>query len=238
MIDLHCHILPGLDDGAVDLADSLALARGAAADGVEAVCATPHIRCDHDVVVAELPARIAALQGALDAAGIGVRILPGGEVAEERIDQLTASELRALSLGGGGRWVLVEPAPGPLSAQLAHHARRLRAEGLGTVVAHPERHADADFEARLRALADAGCLIQWTADFIATSESGLPLRLAAEGLVHVLGSDAHSSHAGRAIALTPALARLADACGPDQLAWIAEQAPRAIVAGAQLQAPW
>jgi tyrosine-protein phosphatase YwqE len=50
MIDFHCHILPGVNDGAIDLADSLGMARQAAANGIASVCATPHIRRDHDVL--------------------------------------------------------------------------------------------------------------------------------------------------------------------------------------------
>ena len=65
MIDLHCHILPALDDGARDLADSVAMARQAEADGIQIVCATPHIRSDHDVQVDELEERIEAVNTAL-----------------------------------------------------------------------------------------------------------------------------------------------------------------------------
>lgn len=57
MIDLHCHILPALDDGALDLEDAVGMARQAEADGIGIVCATPHIRHDHDVAIAELPQR-------------------------------------------------------------------------------------------------------------------------------------------------------------------------------------
>lgn len=62
MIDLHCHILPGVDDGAADLDDALAMARQGEADGIQAICATPHIRHDHDVRIGELPARISELR--------------------------------------------------------------------------------------------------------------------------------------------------------------------------------
>ncbi len=61
MIDLHCHILPELDDGARSIGDSVAMARQAAEDGIEGVCATPHIRHDHDVHISEIAARVATL---------------------------------------------------------------------------------------------------------------------------------------------------------------------------------
>ena len=63
LIDLHTHILPGLDDGALDLSDSLAMGRVAAADGIRWSRATPHVRGDHDVHIEELPERRHELQG-------------------------------------------------------------------------------------------------------------------------------------------------------------------------------
>jgi protein-tyrosine phosphatase len=85
MIDLHCHILPGLDDGARDLEDALALARQAQEDGIEAVCATPHIRHDHDVPAEGIAGRVRELQDHLDARGIDVRTpAPRGESGSAR----------------------------------------------------------------------------------------------------------------------------------------------------------
>ncbi|WP_353864749.1 CpsB/CapC family capsule biosynthesis tyrosine phosphatase [Svornostia abyssi] len=111
--DLHCHILPGLDDGAGDLDDSLAMAAQADADGVGVIAATPHIRSDHDVVIGELPARVAELNAAIAAAGIGVKIVTGGEVAAPDCGGLTDDELRAVTLGGGGT---LDPARAPAGA--------------------------------------------------------------------------------------------------------------------------
>jgi protein-tyrosine phosphatase len=232
MIDLHCHILPGLDDGALDLDDSLALARQAQADGIEAVCATPHIRHDHHVPVEEIAARVDSLQRALDAQGIDVRILPGGELAQTEADRLDEAGLRAVTLGGAGGWVLLEPSPGPLDDDLRELVRRLARRGVRTVLAHPERHAGVDFAERVRRLAGDGCLIQWTAEFIARAEpGGHVMELAREGLVHLLASDAHSSHAGRPLRLATGFARLASVCSPEQLAWSIDVAPQAIVRG-------
>ncbi|HUN77666.1 MAG TPA: CpsB/CapC family capsule biosynthesis tyrosine phosphatase [Solirubrobacteraceae bacterium] len=238
MIDLHCHILPGLDDGALDLTDSLAMARQAQADGIATVCATPHIRHDHAVAIDELPARVGELQTALDEEGIDVRIVPGGELAATQADRLSDDHLRHIALGGAGGWLLLEPAPGPLTVDLEDLVQRLAARGLHTVVAHPERHAGADFEERLRALRALGCLIQWTAAFVAAAADGeLTPRLTAEGLVDVLGSDAHSSHGGRPVHLSAGYARLAEVCSPARLRWITTEAPEAILRGRDLVPP-
>ena len=113
MIDLHCHILDAIDDGARDADDSVAMARQAEADGIEAVCATPHIRHDHDVRINELAGRVAGLNAKLEQELVAVRVLQGGEVAETAVEGLGEEDLMLLSLGGGG-WILLEPAPGPL----------------------------------------------------------------------------------------------------------------------------
>lgn len=239
MIDLHCHILPGLDDGALDVRDSLAMARQALGDGIAAVCATPHIRHDHQVTIEQLGVHVRSLQSALDDAGIDLRILPGGEVAETETGRLNDSQLHAVSLGGAGGWVLLEPAPGPLGDRLHDAVARLAQSGLGTIIAHPERHAGADFIERLTRLASEGCLIQWTAEFIAQAVADdYVLGLADRGLVHLLGSDAHSSHAGRPVHLTAGFASLALVRTAEQIEWSAELAPRAIVSGDRtLRAP-
>src|ERR1700722_12144274 len=108
MIDLHCHILPDLDDGARDLQDSVAMARQAQADGIAIVCATPHIRHDHDVRIEEIAARVNDVGEALAEQGIDIGLRPGGELAETEADRLSAAQLHAVALGSGWRWGLVE----------------------------------------------------------------------------------------------------------------------------------
>jgi protein-tyrosine phosphatase len=240
LIDLHCHILSGIDDGALDLADSVAMGRQADRDGVALVCATPHIRHDHDVRIAELVDRVAELNAALEDAGASARVLPGGEVAETIVEHLGDAELRAVTLGGGGRWILLEPRPGPLSDSLPAAVDRLAARGLRCLVAHPERHLAPDLIRRLAALVDRGALVQATAAHVETGPAveGM-LDLARHGVIHVVASDAHSSHGGRPVRLSGALARLAEVerVAP-YLEWIAQTAPRAIVAGDDVVAPF
>jgi protein-tyrosine phosphatase len=240
VIDLHCHILPGIDDGAVDLRDSLAMAEQAQADGIDAICATPHIRHDHDVRVGELPARLAELQQGLSRSGLAVRALPGGEVAATALAGLSDEELRALALGGGGRWILLEPAPGPLDDSLDDAVAGLRARGFRSLIAHPERHLAPDLIDRLQRLIEAGALVQATAAFVAEepTRAGM-LELAEAGVLHVLGSDSHSSRAGRRPALRAGLEALGSV---DRLSghfeWIAHTAPAAIVRGEDVRPPF
>ena len=82
------------------MADSLAMARIAAADGIEVIAATPHIRHDHDVRIPELAGRVEEINEALRGADIAVVVVAGGEVAETVLDGLDERELRAVSLDG------------------------------------------------------------------------------------------------------------------------------------------
>lgn len=239
MIDLHCHILPGLDDGSRDLDDSVAMARQAESDGIEAVCATPHIRHDHDVRIEEVVGRVEAVNTRLGEEGIAVEILTGSEVAETAVEDLGAEELSLVSLGSG-RWILLEPAPGPLGDSLVRRVGHLVGRGHRALIAHPERHLSADMFERMAALVAEGALIQATADFFLRDEmAAAMLRMAQAGLVHVLSSDAHTSLGGRPLRLGPAFERLgAVAELAPRIEWMAETAPRAIVEGEQIEPPF
>lgn len=239
MIDLHCHILPALDDGSLDLGDSLGMGRQAAADGIEAICATPHIRHDHDVRIEEVADRVGQLNAALRDEGVPVRILQGGEVAETAVEGLSEEELGRVALGEG-RWILLEPAPGPLSDTLIRRVEHLAQRGHRALIAHPERHLSADMYARIAALVADGALVQATADFFLREHTAAGMRALAEaGLIHVLSSDAHSSHGGRPVHMREAFERLEeiDLLAP-HLEWMRDAAPRAIVEGGEIELPF
>jgi protein-tyrosine phosphatase len=239
VIDLHCHILPGIDDGAGDLADSVAMARQAADDGIQAICATPHIRHDHDVRIHEIARRAEGLTRELARHGVPVSVLPGGEVAETAVEGLDEDELRRVALGGG-RWILLEPAPGPLTASLDRRVEQLAARGHRCLIAHPERHLSPDLVDRLTALVRLGALVQATAEFFVGRKTAPGMLLLAErGLVHVLGSDAHSSRVGRPARISPALEVLREVETVEpHLEWMVRAAPRAIVAGDEVDRPF
>jgi protein-tyrosine phosphatase len=239
-VDLHCHILPGLDDGARDLDDAVGMALQARADGIAAICATPHIRDDHEVAIGELPSRLAELTAAVAEAGGTTRILPGGELAAGRVDSLDDDQLAAVSLGGSRRWMLLEPSPGPLDSRLDAAVTALRDRGYRTLIAHPERHLAADLVQRLAALIQDGALVQATAASFTdeASREGM-LTLAGAGVIHVLGSDSHSSRAGRPVAVAGALDMLGRVPRLSaHLDWIGRTAPAGIVRGHGLSPPF
>jgi protein-tyrosine phosphatase len=238
MIDLHCHILPGLDDGPLTVAGSLNMGRQADADGIELVCATPHIRHDHPVRIGQLASVLDRVNYEYGLNDIAVRLVPGGELAETMVGSLTEDELDQISLGGGGRWLLIEPAPGPLSEALLDTARWLRRVGFRSVIAHPERHYHAGAPALLARLVEEGALVQVTAADLVHG-GNTTRELVQCGLVHVLGSDSHSASVGRPVRLSDAFECLdsIDALAP-YFDWIAYEAPRAIVRGEEAEPPF
>jgi protein-tyrosine phosphatase len=240
VIDLHCHILHALDDGAIDLEDSITMARQAEADGIEVVCATPHIRPDHDVSIPGLVQRVAAINAELEREGIVVRVAQGGEVAETSAVSTDDESMREVSLDRNGLWVLLEPRPGPLGDETVTAVEQLATRGFRSIVAHPERHAGADFREQLEALVARGALIQVTAALVADGPAApTMLALAGEGLVHLLGSDAHSSRGGRPVRLSEGLARLGEIpLLEPHLDWIASEGPAAILRGEPVTPPF
>ena len=160
-------------------------------------------------------------------------------MAETALEGLDEDELRAVTLGGGG-WILLEPRPGPLGDSLLAAVSGLRDRDVGALIAHPERHVSADMFERIKELIAAGALIQGTAAYLV---SGAPrqgmLALAGAGLIHVLASDAHSSHGGRPLRISDGLAVLGqvELLSP-HLDWVAREAPAAILRGERPEPPY
>ena len=235
MLDLHAHILPGLDDGPETLEGSLELARSAVEDGITLMAATPHVRDDYPTTADAMERAVGELRLRLDAATIPLELRPGGEVALERLD-LPADELRRFGLGGNPSYLLVETPYAGWPLDLEERLFRLQTVGLTPVLAHPERNAEvqADPEGRLRSLVERGTLIQLTAASVdgrlgrRVREAGK--RLLDSGLAHLLASDAHAPSI-RAVGLSAAAEAVAD----DALArWLTHDVPQAILAAAEL----
>ena len=144
------------------------------------------------------------------------------------------------SLGGGGRWILLEPGPGPLDDRLQSAVQTLRDRGRRALIAHPERHLGPDMVAHLATAIAGGALVQATAaSFTAPESRDGMLALARRGVIHVLGSDAHSARAGRPVAAARALAELCSvAPAATASRWIAQTAPLAIIRGDAVSPPF
>jgi protein-tyrosine phosphatase len=239
MIDLHCHVLPGVDDGPDTIDESVALARAAAEAGTETIVATPHIDHAHGVEVAQIPIAVAALNSGLARRGVPVNVLVGGEIALTRYDELTDADLEVLGLGGGP-YLLIES---PYSMQAGDFDAlifEMRMRGHDIVLAHPERCPGFEREPdRLERLVGAGVLCSVTAGSIGgqfgRSVRTFSLDLVQRGLVHNVASDAHD-HARRRPGLVDAFASAEeDLPGISaQAEWLTRDAPAAILAGRAL----
>jgi protein-tyrosine phosphatase len=193
-------VLPGLDDGPKDLEGALAMARRAAADGIEAVVATPH-RFDgtYETTRAASEAALARLRAAIAAEGIGLDVRLGAECRlDERIfDPARRGEATTLA---GGRYLLIELPHEIVPPRMEETLFRLRTHGVAPVLAHPERNAELQVRsglARLEAWVAAGLLLQLTGESVTGGFGGAAARLAAEllrrGLCHFVASDGHSA---------------------------------------------
>src|SRR3954464_4290731 len=139
--DLHCHLLPGVDDGPAAMAESVEYAAAAAAAGTTTIVATPHVEV---VDLAELPDRVQEVRDALRDAGVALHVEVGGELKPQSIGDLDGADLEVIAHGPpGARWLLYEVpfegvdgggGPGFLAG-----AQELRDRGYGLLLAHPER---------------------------------------------------------------------------------------------------
>ena len=197
MIDLHCHLLYGCDDGPKLAAESQALARALVDAGVGTVACTPHIRGDKGWrnVRAVQPALHARLRAALDSAGITLDVTSG---AEHYLDENLAGDLAEGRVApyGSGRYLLIElPYSGP-PVDLLGQLFQVRTAGYRVLLAHLERFAYVvDDAPLLRKIVDAGYLIQVNLGSLAgvytRAHRKAAVRLLKGGLVSVLAGDCH-----------------------------------------------
>ena len=195
-IDIHCHILPALDDGPAAWEESLEMAEMAAADGIVAIVATPHQLGNYPHVTAEnIRIQISRLQSMLEQRGIGLELLPGADV---RIDpDLTGKILsgQVLTLADRCCHVLLE-LPHELYIPLDRLLGDLHSAGLMGILSHPERNQGIINQPKvLSNLVNQGCLLQVTAGSL-TGVFGSRIQNFAEfmverGFVDFIASDAH-----------------------------------------------
>jgi protein-tyrosine phosphatase len=195
VIDLHCHLLHGLDDGPATLEESLALARAASAAGVDVVVATPHIREDYPFALGEIGARARELEAALTREAIAIRVVEGAEVAISRVPAIDEHDLPSLCLGNGP-YMLVESPYTHATRVLEETLFGLQVQGFRPVLAHPERCPSFQQDpARLTELVERGVFCSVTASSMVGLFGGTVRKftalLFAEGLVHNVASDAH-----------------------------------------------
>jgi len=219
MIDIHSHILPGLDDGARDLEQSLKLARQAVREGIHTVIATPHHRNGrYDNPGGAVRQAAEALARELAAAGIPLKLRCGQEIRvyAELPEDLERGE--ALTLNGS-RYLLLELPSGYVPQGMDELLHELRVMGRVPVIAHPERNRElAADPGRLAAWVRQGVLLQLTSHSVSGALGPRLARLCLDwcrrNLVHFIASDAHHPDS-RGFSLADAYERIAAAAGED-----------------------
>lgn len=203
-VDLHCHLLPDWDDGPSNLEEALALATAAVDNGIRKILVTPHVgrplRNRMERPARDIPEATAAFQETLRGQGIDLDLVPGAELtfADADLDQRLREE-PWLSVGGQGRYILIESTFGSWPRYANQMLYRLSLAGATAIIAHPERLPDVQKDVSiLYEAVEQGAVLQITA----RSLQGLDgpqvkaccVRLLKAGVVGVVASDAHAAH--------------------------------------------
>ncbi|WP_310451825.1 tyrosine-protein phosphatase [Sulfuritalea sp.] len=203
MIDLHCHILPGIDDGPEDLASSLQLARHAVASGIRVSVVTPHMHSGrYENQASNIRSAAQQFQRTLDAEGIALQILCAAEVRldHEILSWVADGHVPFLGEWQGERVMLLEFPHSHVPVGADKLVEWLLKQGIRPMIAHPERNKDIMRSIdKLLPFIRLGCLLQLTAGAVAGAfGEGARARavdLLGKGWVTVLASDAHNLEA-------------------------------------------
>lgn len=237
LVDIHCHILPRVDDGPRSDDEALAMLRLAAAEGVGTIVSTPHA---DRITRQEIPGQVERINALASEAGLAIRVLNGSEVrlTVDTVERYAAGFYATLNQTP---YLLVElPLNAPWPRNLADVIGALRLVGAIPVLAHAERYRDVqERPGRLISVANADVVIQVNASSLAPQAPSV-LRRTADYLIrshlaHVIASDAHDS-SRRPPGLRRALTAIATRAGDEYAGWMI-QASRAIIGGEPIQLP-
>jgi protein-tyrosine phosphatase len=197
LIDMHCHLLAGLDDGPATEEDALAMCRIAYDDGIRMTTATAHQNERWEAVT---PTRIreasSQLAQRLHAAGVPLAVVPCAEVMVDPEIELSWQRGELLSVADRGEYLLIE-LPHGLFVDLQDVVLGLRQAGVRPILAHAERQPELLHDpGRIEGLIRAGCLVQVNSGSVTEPASRQDSQALKDwfrrGVVHVMGSDGHS----------------------------------------------
>ena len=237
-VDIHCHLIAGIDDGATSEAVSLAMARMAAADGIRTIICTPHQAGSHAANGGgTIRAAVKRTQQMLAQRGVPLKLLPGGDV---RIESDMVARLRRgdlLTLGDHGRHVLLE-LPHELYFPLEPVLRQLARHHMVGILSHPERNQGILRQPEVVApLVEAGCLMQVTAGSLCGSFGDeicdFSEWMLEEGFVHFMATDAHGVDTRRPV-LSEAFERVCELANEDIAERLCCLNPAAVAAGQEV----
>lgn len=200
MIDIHCHILPGMDDGAKNMDISVQMCRIAGQNGIKHIVCTPHITTVGEIesFVRERNGKLRELQDVINKLNLGITLYPGAEVFVDD-DIFFSTNLKRLAINGS-RYILVEFAFKNVSMKkIVSYLNAIIDMGLIPIVAHPERYEYFQFNYDdVNMLIQNGVLFQINSSSLASldgpQEFELAYAMAYSGAASFIGTDAHSSH--------------------------------------------
>jgi protein-tyrosine phosphatase len=236
VIDLHTHILPGVDDGVRTEDDAVAFARVAVADGIRTLVATPH--CKEGFFYIDRAAVLQAterLRERLAREGLEIDLQPGAEVHLTHDLVARVKDGRAPTLADNGRTLLLELSTAQYPVDLENLVFQLKLAGIVTLFAHPERiRYFQDDVRRYEAVIRLGAYGQVTTGSVlgqfGEETEEFSEEIVRKGLVHVLASDAHNLR-GRPPVLSKAVGRLVEWLGETRARAMVDAFPRALLEG-------
>ncbi len=233
MIDIHCHILPGIDDGPKDIQESINMAKIAARDGITKIVATPHI---NNILhpVASIRSSIAFLNKRLSELDIQVEILQGADVNA----MLDVSLLKGYTINNT-QYILIEFPHSHLPSSMKEVLFKMMIKGYRPIMTHPERNGSVLKDPRvLFELIDGGVLAQITADSI-IGTFGVDIQecaryLLKRDMISFIATDAHSSSHRRPI-LSKGLKMAEEIIGKENALKLVTINPEAVLKGKPLR---
>jgi protein-tyrosine phosphatase len=196
-IDVHSHLLPGIDDGCKTIEESLACARLMVEAGYTHSFCTPHIWPSYSNTIQSIPQRVIALQGELDSAGIPLKLIPGGEINLRPDYRSATPPNEVVTYALNGRYVLFDIWCDKLPEHVAPSIEWLQSLGLTVILAHPERMRAVQDEPELADYFDErGVLLQGNLQCFSDAPTARTRQIAdrflKEDRYFMLGSDLHS----------------------------------------------
>lgn len=232
MIDIHCHILPGLDDGPSNISESLEMASIALGDGIRKIVATPHVR-DASLSPDLIRRRMEELKEGLSEEGLPLEIFQGAD-ADAMLDP---SLMKGYAINNTN-YILVEFPHTHMPIKAGEALFRMAANGLRPIITHPERNASViKNPASVISLLGTGALIQLTAESL-TGGFGPEVRecalyLLRQRAVHIIATDAHSARLRRPV-LSGALRAAEKDIGEEEALRLVSSNPEAVLLGRAL----
>jgi protein-tyrosine phosphatase len=235
MVDIHTHILPGVDDGSKSMEMSVEMCRVAAAGGTTHIVASPHCNDRYEY---DRDAHLETLQQLRHAVGDTMEFSLGCDFHFSYDNVLDLMRDPSRYTIGNTRYLLAEFSDFSIAPNMKTTLSQICAIGIVPIITHPERNRILQTQPEvIKEWIDVGCLVQVTANAITGFWGALPKKVAAgllrDRAVHVIASDAHDP-LHRSPVLSHALEAAAKIIGPEEAGFLVEDNPGAIVRGEQL----